>query len=281
MKESSEIGLAASSKKPKISWLNRTVLGVGLASLFSDVGHEMATTAMPVLLASLGASSADSRTDRRTGRRTFQLRQIIFRPLQRSIAKAEAARGRRLFRHRLGDGELRARDPMVARVTRTRRRLARTRRAYAGAQCSSNRSDNTGNLRPRLRTGARDGQRRRDLRARACPWLDCRDRPAADVCAYHRAWHHCRAAHRFSRARKASRAAARAHALERGEGPSEGFSPIFGWRQRCGYRRFLQHAPHSVGNANIDAAYRRRPGGGAGHGLSTSATTSSIRFPAT
>lgn len=42
----------------KTRWLNRTVLGVGLASLFSDIGHEMATTAMPVLLASLGASSA-------------------------------------------------------------------------------------------------------------------------------------------------------------------------------------------------------------------------------
>jgi MFS family permease len=42
----------------KVRWLNRTVLGIGLASLFSDIGHEMATTAMPVLLASLGASSA-------------------------------------------------------------------------------------------------------------------------------------------------------------------------------------------------------------------------------
>lgn len=39
-------------------WLNRTVLGIGLASLFSDVGHEMATTAMPAFLASLGATSA-------------------------------------------------------------------------------------------------------------------------------------------------------------------------------------------------------------------------------
>ena len=39
-------------------WLNSTVLGVALASLASDVGHEMATTAMPALLASLGASSA-------------------------------------------------------------------------------------------------------------------------------------------------------------------------------------------------------------------------------
>jgi MFS family permease len=39
-------------------WVNRTVLGVGLASLFSDVGHEMATTAMPALLATLGVGSA-------------------------------------------------------------------------------------------------------------------------------------------------------------------------------------------------------------------------------
>ena len=39
------------------SWLNRTVVAIGLASLFSDIGHEMATAAMPALLASLGASS--------------------------------------------------------------------------------------------------------------------------------------------------------------------------------------------------------------------------------
>lgn len=39
-------------------WLNSTVLGIGVASLCSDVGHEMATTAMPALLATIGASSA-------------------------------------------------------------------------------------------------------------------------------------------------------------------------------------------------------------------------------
>ena len=39
-------------------WLNATVLGIGLASLFSDVGHEMATAAMPALIASIGATSA-------------------------------------------------------------------------------------------------------------------------------------------------------------------------------------------------------------------------------
>jgi MFS family permease len=42
----------------KTRWLNRTVIAIGLASLFSDVGHEMATAAMPALLASFGATSA-------------------------------------------------------------------------------------------------------------------------------------------------------------------------------------------------------------------------------
>ena len=44
--------------KSKRKWLNSTVLGIGLASFFSDVGHEMATSAMPALLASVGAGSA-------------------------------------------------------------------------------------------------------------------------------------------------------------------------------------------------------------------------------
>ena len=45
-------------KQGSRGWINATVLGIGLASLCSDVGHEMATTAMPALLASLGATSA-------------------------------------------------------------------------------------------------------------------------------------------------------------------------------------------------------------------------------
>ncbi|MEO6871786.1 MAG: MFS transporter [Chthoniobacterales bacterium] len=50
----------AAPAKPRgaFYWLNRSILGIGLASLFSDVGHEMATAAMPALLASFGASSA-------------------------------------------------------------------------------------------------------------------------------------------------------------------------------------------------------------------------------
>ena len=37
------------------SWLNRTTLGIGLTSLFSDWSHEIATAILPAFLASLGA----------------------------------------------------------------------------------------------------------------------------------------------------------------------------------------------------------------------------------
>jgi MFS family permease len=41
--------------KPR--WLNRTVLGIGLASLFSDWSHEIATTVMPAFLATMGVTA--------------------------------------------------------------------------------------------------------------------------------------------------------------------------------------------------------------------------------
>jgi MFS family permease len=43
---------------PRQPWLNRTVLGIGLASLFSDWSHEIATTLMPAFLASMGVAAA-------------------------------------------------------------------------------------------------------------------------------------------------------------------------------------------------------------------------------
>src|SRR6266487_1336809 len=42
----------------KVGWLNRSVLGIGLASLFSDTSHEMATTIMPAFLATMGGAAA-------------------------------------------------------------------------------------------------------------------------------------------------------------------------------------------------------------------------------
>src|SRR4029077_20165593 len=42
----------------KKSWLNRTVLGVGLTSLLSDWSHETATSVLPAFLAAVGAGPA-------------------------------------------------------------------------------------------------------------------------------------------------------------------------------------------------------------------------------
>ena len=44
-----------SNRKP--SWINRTVLGIGLASLFSDWSHEIATTVLPAFLATMGVAA--------------------------------------------------------------------------------------------------------------------------------------------------------------------------------------------------------------------------------
>src|SRR6202008_2541192 len=43
---------------PRQPWLNRTVLGVGLTSLFSDWSHETATSVLPAFLAAIGAGPA-------------------------------------------------------------------------------------------------------------------------------------------------------------------------------------------------------------------------------
>jgi len=46
-----------SASKPRLRWLNRTVLGIGLASLFSDFSHEIATSLLPAFLASMGVAA--------------------------------------------------------------------------------------------------------------------------------------------------------------------------------------------------------------------------------
>jgi MFS family permease len=46
------------AKATRRPWLNRTVLGIGLASLFSDWSHEIATAVMPAFLATMGVAAA-------------------------------------------------------------------------------------------------------------------------------------------------------------------------------------------------------------------------------
>jgi len=46
------------SQESSAGWLNRTVLGVGVTSLFSDWSHEIATAVLPAFLATIGAGPA-------------------------------------------------------------------------------------------------------------------------------------------------------------------------------------------------------------------------------
>src|SRR5438067_20964 len=58
MKESVQSGAVVQENGPLPSssaWLNHNVLGMGLTSLLSDAGHEMATAVLPGFLAALGA----------------------------------------------------------------------------------------------------------------------------------------------------------------------------------------------------------------------------------
>jgi MFS family permease len=49
--------MAAPANQKVNRWLNRTVLGIGLASLFSDWAHEIATTLLPSYLATMGVAA--------------------------------------------------------------------------------------------------------------------------------------------------------------------------------------------------------------------------------
>jgi len=51
-------------------WLNRTVLGIRLASLFSDWSHEIATAVMPAFLATMGMAAAAARGESPCAART-------------------------------------------------------------------------------------------------------------------------------------------------------------------------------------------------------------------
>jgi len=43
---------------PRERWLNRNVMGMGVTSLLSDWGHEMATAVLPAFMAAIGAPAA-------------------------------------------------------------------------------------------------------------------------------------------------------------------------------------------------------------------------------
>ena len=45
-------------RQKRTHWLTSTVLGIGMASLFSDLSHEAVTAVLPALLASMGVAAA-------------------------------------------------------------------------------------------------------------------------------------------------------------------------------------------------------------------------------
>src|SRR5512137_2513085 len=56
--ESGRPDCGADTPGGRSAWLNRSTLGIALASLFSDVAHELGTAVLPAVLIGLGAGPA-------------------------------------------------------------------------------------------------------------------------------------------------------------------------------------------------------------------------------
>ena len=116
-----------------VGWLNATVFGIGVASLCSDIGHEMATTAMPVLLASMVGGPAALGLIEGVADGLSSVAKLLSGHYSDRLRRTQVTGRRGLFRHGGRYGELCAGDRLVAGVARSRLRLARTRGAFAGA----------------------------------------------------------------------------------------------------------------------------------------------------
>src|SRR5450432_1361146 len=58
MKTLLSVPMPVNAEHHRSVWLNRSTVGIALASLCSDVSHELATAVLPVVLLSLGAGPA-------------------------------------------------------------------------------------------------------------------------------------------------------------------------------------------------------------------------------
>ena len=145
-------------------WLNRTVLGIGLASLFSDWSHEIATTVMPAFLATMGVAAVwlgliegvsdglSSFAKMASGYYTDKLRRR--KPIA-VVGYLVTALGTASFGLATAAWHV-----LMARALR----VAGARRADAGAQGAAGRRGDEGNLRARVRLRADDGHAGRDCR---------------------------------------------------------------------------------------------------------------------
>ena len=165
----------------RFGWLNSTILGIGLASLLSDVGHEMATAVMPGLLASLGVGSAVLGLIEGLADAVASFAKLGSGWYSDRLSTAQALGRGGLLPHRLGHGQLRPGDAVVAHSAGPGRRLAGTRGPLAGPQQPAGRSHDRSDLRPGVRLRAGDGQPRRGDRSDFGPGTGGDDRHPADA----------------------------------------------------------------------------------------------------
>ncbi len=114
-------------------WLNRTVLGIGLASLFSDWSHEIATTVLPAFLASIGAGAAWLGLIEGV---SVELCQDGIRVFHRPAEEKKTHRCLGVCAHDIGNRGHRYRLHCLAGSLRSLSRLARARRADSRPQSS-------------------------------------------------------------------------------------------------------------------------------------------------
>ena len=149
-----------SEQKPK-HWLTRGVLGIGLASLFSDWGHEAATSILPAFLASLGAPAValgiiEGVSDGLSSFAKLAGGWIADRP-----STPQADRHHRLSRHRRLNVRIRFRAHLARSFGVASAWMGGPRQSRAVARHSARRQRRSGSRRPRIRLRARDGHSRR------------------------------------------------------------------------------------------------------------------------
>ncbi len=167
---------------PSKRWLTRGVLGIGLASLFSDWGHEAATAILPVFLASLGAPAVALGIIEGVSDGLSSFAKLAGGFVADHAPMAEADRDHRLLRDGGDDVRLRVRAELAGRAAACaafgwmgRGSRGPSRDALL-ADCVAAGTDG-----PRFRIRARDGHARRGAGAALRNAADRRTRDARGV----------------------------------------------------------------------------------------------------
>ncbi len=152
----SERSSANPSSSPK-RWLTRGVLGIGLASLFSDWGHEAATSILPAFLASLGAPAFALGVIEGVSDGLSSFAKLVRRLDRRSSQMAQAHGHSRLPGYRPFNLRLRLRAILARDFGDARARLDGSRQSRPVARHTSFRRRGSRAARPRIRIRACHG----------------------------------------------------------------------------------------------------------------------------